>query len=229
MPRRQRNYLPNFPYHLVQRGNNRCICFRDVDDYRVYLELWRNKSNWYGVAVHAYCLMTNHIHFLVTAHEPEAISNTMKSVGSRYAYYVNREYHRTGTLWEGRHRSSLVDADNYLLACQRYIELNPVRAHLVDRPDKYTWSSYGSNALGKESWISPHPVYLELARDAAQRRDTYRAMFDDTLSEDSLRLIRTAAHFSQPIGDECFRRGIEQRFGLRPGYVSRGRPRVAGA
>ncbi|MSR15468.1 MAG: transposase [Gammaproteobacteria bacterium] len=128
MPRRKRNYLPDLPYHLVQRGNNRCTCFHEEGDYRRYLELWRTKAQWYGVAVHAYCLMTNHIHFLASSPTPNAISDTMRTVGSQYAYYINSKYDRTGTLWEGRHRSSLVDADNYLLICQRYIELNPVRA-----------------------------------------------------------------------------------------------------
>ena len=113
MPRRKRNYLARVPYHLVQRGNSRQRCFRSRDDFSTYLNLWREKSHWYGVDVHAYCLMPNHIHFIVSSTASDAISNTMKVVGSRYAYYFNRRHKRTGTLWEGRHRSSLIDAVHY--------------------------------------------------------------------------------------------------------------------
>jgi len=130
-------YVAGLPYHLVQRGNNREACFIEPENYQFYLELWREVSRRYGLAVHAYCLMTNHVHFLVTPARAEAVSNTMKVVGSRYAQYVNLRYKRTGTLWEGRHRASLVQTERYLLCCYRYIELNPVRAGMVVRPDGY--------------------------------------------------------------------------------------------
>src|SRR5210317_626802 len=122
MPRRTLMCLPDLPYHLVQRGNNREPCFLEPENYRFYLELWETHSRQYGVVVHGYCLMTNHIHFLVTPSEKSSISSTMRVVGSRYAQYINRTYHRTGTLWEGRHRSSLVQSGRYLLTCLRYIE-----------------------------------------------------------------------------------------------------------
>jgi putative transposase len=150
MPRRTRNYIPGFPYHIVQRGNNREACFIESENYQYYLELWRQLSKRYGVKVHAYCLMTNHIHILVTPESKRSISDTMKVVGSRYAQYINLKYRRTGTLWEGRHRSSLVQSERYLLSCYRYIELNPVRAGMVSRPEEYRWSSYAINAWGDE-------------------------------------------------------------------------------
>lgn len=125
MPRRARMYISGLPYHVVQRGNNREACFIEPENYQFYLELWKDLSARYGVAVHAYCLMTNHVHFLVTPDRDAAISNTMKVVGSRYAQYINKQYRRTGTLWEGRHRASLVQSERYLLTCMRYIELNP--------------------------------------------------------------------------------------------------------
>lgn len=125
MPRRARMYLAGLPYHVVQRGNNREACFIETENYQFYLELWKELSVRYGVAVHAYCLMTNHVHFLATPDDEVAISRTMKVVGSRYAQYVNKKYRRTGTLWEGRHRASLVQSERYLLTCMRYIECNP--------------------------------------------------------------------------------------------------------
>ena len=152
IPRRARTYLPGYPYHIVQRGNNREVCFIEPENYQYYLLLWQELAKRYGVSVHAYCLMINHIHFLVTPWRESAISNTMKVVGSRYAQYINLLYKRTGTLWEGRHRSSLVQSERYLLTCYRYIELNPVRARMVDHPEEYRWSSYGVNAWGDESW-----------------------------------------------------------------------------
>lgn len=224
MPRRKRNYLPGLPYHLVQRGNNRQACFRHHDDYLNYLELWREKSRWYGVDVHAYCLMTNHIHFIVTGHDVGAISNTMKVVGSRYASIVNRRYDRTGTLWEGRHRPSLIDSERYLLTCYRYAELNPVRAGIVDEPGAYPWSSYDINASAAESWLRPHPSYLALGAAPDLRAAAYRALFSNSLNESDLSLIRRAAHYSRPVGDDAFVEKMVAGFGLDRGYCARGRP-----
>jgi putative transposase len=141
MPRRARLYLPELPYHIVQRGNNREACFIEPENYQFYLELWKEISKRYGALVHSYCLMTNHIHFLVTPTTDTSISNTMKVVGSRYAQYINKKYGRTGTLWEGRHRSSLVQSEKYFLVCCRYIELNPLRSGMVGVPEEYQWSS----------------------------------------------------------------------------------------
>jgi putative transposase len=155
-------YIPGLPYHIVQRGNNREACFVEPENYQFYLELWRDISRRYRCRVHAYCLMTNHIHFLATPDQKTSISNTMKVVGSRYAYYFNKRYNRTGTLWEGRHRPSLVQTDRYLLTCMRYIELNPIRANMVVRPEEYRWSSYGVNGWGDSSWLQPHDEYLRL-------------------------------------------------------------------
>ena len=225
MPRRARMYIPDLPYHIVQRGNNREACFIEPENYLFYLELWRQCSQRYGVAVHAYCLMTNHIHFLVTPQTEESISNTMKVVGSRYAQYINLKYKRTGTLWEGRHRSSLVQTDKYLLKCYRYIELNPVRAAMVKRPEEYQWSSYGVNAWGDNYWLVPHAEYLSLGKTTEERCYAYRELFKVQLSEENLHLIRQSAHYSQPIGDDRFREQIEKRYGITLGQTKRGRPK----
>jgi putative transposase len=218
-------YIPGLPYHVVQRGNNREACFIEPENYQFYLELWQQLSVRYGVDVHAYCLMTNHVHFLVTPSTETALSNTMKVVGSRYAQYINKKYRRTGTLWEGRHRASMVQQERYLLACYRYIELNPIRAVMVTRPEEYRWSSYGSNGWGDDSWITPHWEYLQLASDKDERCRVYRDLFSVQLSEENLHLIRKAAHYCQPIGDDRFREQIESRYGLKLGQMSRGRPR----
>jgi len=156
MPRRARNYIAGFPYHIVQRGNNRKACFLEVENYQYYLELEK-----YGVEVHAYCLMTNHVHFLVTPRESDSISSVFKVVGNRYAQYVNKRYEHTGTMWEGRHKASMVQSERYLLSCYRYIELNPVRAGMVESPEEYRWSSYGYNAWGNDSWLMSHAEYQQ--------------------------------------------------------------------
>ena len=225
MPRRPRMYVPGLPYHIIQRGNNREACFIEPENYQYYLELWQQLSSRYGVNVHAYCLMTNHIHFLVTPLQDNAISNTMKVVGSRYAQYINRQYKRTGTLWEGRHRGSLIQTEKYFLICSRYIEMNPVRAGMVKQPDEYRWSSYGVNAWGDESWLVPHSEYLRLGGDSEERCFAYREIFKHQLSEYDLHLLRKAAHYCQPVGDDKFRQEIEDKYGIKIGQMKRGRPR----
>lgn len=224
MPRRARMYLPGLPYHIVQRGNNREACFIEPENYLFYLELWKELSARYGVAVHAYVLMTNHVHFLVTPNNETAISNTMKVAGSRYAQYINKKYRRTGTLWEGRHRASLVQSDRYLLTCMRYIELNPARAQMVARPEEYRWSSYGINAWGDHGWLQHHEEYLRLGPTPETRGHAYRELFRAHLSEEDIHLIRKAAHYCQPVGSDYFRQQIEQKYGIKLGYMERGRP-----
>ena len=225
MPRRARMYLAGLPYHVVQRGNNREACFIEPENYLFYLELWKKLSTRYGVSVHAYVLMTNHVHFLATPDNETAISNTMKVAGSRYAQYINKKYRRTGTLWEGRHRASLVQSERYLLTCMRYIELNPVRAQMVARPEEYRWSSYGVNAWSDHSWLRPHEDYLRLGSSSAARGHAYRELFKTGLSEEDLHLLRKAAHCCQPVGNNRFREPIERKYGLQLGQMERGRPR----
>jgi putative transposase len=225
MPRRARMYVSGLPYHVVQRGNNRAACFLEPENYQFYLELWQELSRRYRLSVHAYCLMTNHVHFLVTPEDETSASSTMKVVGSRYAQYVNRQYRRTGTMWEGRHRASLVQSERYFLTCMRYIELNPVRAQMVSRPEEYRWSSYGANAWGDSSWLSPHPEYQRLGATSTERGTAYRDLFKDRLSDTDVHRVRQAAYYCQPIGDDRFRQQIETEYGIRAGQMARGRPR----
>ena len=226
MPRRPRMYLPDLPYHIVQRGNNREACFIEPENYSYYLELWKEVSTRYDVSVHAYCLMTNHIHVLATPQEKTSISNTMKVVGSRYAQYINKKYKRTGTLWEGRHRSSLVQTEKYFLTCSLYIELNPVAANMVKRPEEYKWSSYGSNAWGDESWLKPHEEYKKLGTTQKKRCYNYRMLFNNHLAKDDVMLIRKAAHYCQPVGDDRFKEMIEKKYDIKMGLTRRGRPTI---
>ncbi len=197
MPRKARNYLAGMPYHVVQRGNNREPCFIEPENCQFYLQLWEDISRRYGVKVHAYCLMTNHIHFLATPEQQGSLSNTLKVVGSRYAQYVNLRYGRTGTLWEGRHRSSLVQSEKYLLVCYRYIELNPVRAGMVSHPAEYKWSSYETNAWGKASWLAPHEEYIKLGAEYRERQRAYRELFRTSLDAEDLHKVRQGMQYSR--------------------------------
>jgi putative transposase len=170
--------MPNVPLHIIQRGNNRQACFYADEDYRKYLEWLQEYAAKTGCLVHAYVLMTNHVHLLVSVADGGSAGRLMKALGQRYVQYVNRSYKRSGTLWEGRFRSCLTQEEAYLLTCQRYIELNPVRAGMVDHPAEYPWSSYRANAQGEaDALVKPHSLYEALGCDAARREAAYRELF----------------------------------------------------
>ena len=167
-PRLGRYFIEDQPLHVVQRGNDRQCIFFEPDDYVRYLGWLGEAAAEARCAIHAYVLMTNHVHLLLTPTKAEAVSHFIISLGRRYVQYVNRTYRRTGTLWDGRYKSSLVQAQTYLLAAQRYIELNPVRAAMVDDPAHYRWTSYRANALGQaDARLTPHPLYMALGATAA--------------------------------------------------------------
>ncbi|MCL2524562.1 MAG: transposase, partial [Betaproteobacteria bacterium] len=195
MPRRPRVVLPNLPLHLIQRGNNRQVCFIADEDYRAYLGWLSEYADAAGCRIHAYVLMTNHVHLLVSSPHGEAIGKMMKALGQRYVQYINRTYYRSGTLWEGRYRSCLMQAENYLLACQRYIELNPVRAGMVRHPAEYQWSSYRANAQGESNGlVVAHEVYRSLGPDTASRQAAYRELFRSELEPGLVDEIRKATN-----------------------------------
>jgi putative transposase len=171
-------YLPRIPCHVIRRGNNREAGFYTEEDYRFYLERLGSAVKRYRVDIHAYVLMTNHVHLLMTPQTAEGISRVMQSVGRRYVQYINWTYRRSGTLWEGRHKASLVQAANYLFICQRHIEVNPVRARMAEHPGDYRWSSCRANASGSENdLITPHELYRGLAPTADERQRAYRELF----------------------------------------------------
>jgi putative transposase len=218
-------YVPGIPCHVIQRGNNRDACFFAENDYRFYLDCLRDACANNNVEVHAYVLMTNHVHLLMTPDSKEGISRLMQSLGRRYVQYINRTYQRCGTLWESRHKASLVDAEHYLLACYRYIELNPVAAQMVSHPGDYRWSSYPANAFGRSnSLTTPHPVYLQLGTTGKTRQANYRQLFSSSLGKDEIHAIRTAARFSTPLGNERFKQQIEKATGHKSNQARRGRP-----
>ena len=205
MPRRPRIDEPGLPQHVIQRGNNRGACFFADRDYRCYLDWLRKAAGDHGVAVHAYVLMTNHVHILATPGKPGALATMMQSLGRRYVRYVNRAYERTGTLWEGRYKAGAVDSDDYLLRVYRYIELNPVRASMVAHSGEYRWSSYGKNSGDTEiDWLTPHAVYLALGRDSTERTEAYRALFRDEFNPEDTARIRIAVNLGIGVGDPRF-------------------------
>jgi putative transposase len=228
MPRRARLRLAGLPLHLIQRGNNRGACFFAPEDCRLYLRHLQEQAQRFDCAIHAYVLMTNHVHLLLTPATPEAASLLMKHLGQRYVQYVNRIYRRSGTLWEGRFRSSIVQEQGYLLRCHRYIELNPVRAGLVEHPVQYEWSSYRSNAeLQQSALVTPHGTYLSLGIDRVERAAAYRSLFTTALEPDDLTEIRLAANGGFALGNDRFRADISVTLARRVERGKPGRPRGA--
>lgn len=210
--------------HLVQRGINREPCFFAEEDYHCYLHWLKKSAADWGVLIHAYVLMTNHVHLLATAERADGPARLMQSIGRRYVQYVNRVYKRSGSLWEGRYKSSVVQAESYLIACMRYIELNPVRAGMVSDPSQYRWSSYRHNGLGMaDDRVTPHPVYLGLGSEAAVRLDNYRVLFRTELDDEAINDIRLALTQNQPLGDDRFADRICAKLGVRRALAKRGR------
>lgn len=222
MPRRPLLVLPDVPLHLIQRGNNRQICFVTDEDRLFYLEWLGEYAAQAGCRIHAYVLMSNHVHLLVTPESVDGPGLLMKRLGQRYVQYFNRTWRRSGTLWEGRFRSCLAQDDAYVLACYRYIELNPVRAGMVAHPGEYRWSSYDANAQGGRSCLlRAHADYLALGGDDTTRRSAYRALFRHQLEPGLLDEIREATNGNYALGDERFRKQVEGSLQCR---ATRGRP-----
>jgi putative transposase len=224
MPRHARLKLVNIPLHIMQRGVNRCACFGGDPDRGVYLSLLDELAVRHECEIHAYVLMTNHVHLLLTPREPDGASVMMKNLGQRYVQYFNRKHKRTGTLWEGRFRSSLVDSQGYLLRCHRYIELNPVRARMVGQPVDFAWSSHGCNAYGSPAHvaISQHDVFRALGTDDHERRRAYRTLFGSALTNDELSRIRDAARGGFALGRPAFIEEMERALGTRVARKDRG-------
>jgi putative transposase len=175
------------------------------------MEYLEELSGEHGCSIHAYVLMTNHVHLLLTPEQPDSVSVMMKNLGQRYVQRFNRKQGRTGTLWEGRFRSSVIDSEGYLFQCHRYIETNPVRAEMVRRPREYEWSSHRVNAEGKLSrLITPHPLYLSLGSTGPERLASYRALFEADLSELDLKEIRDATNGGFALGRAAFLSNLER-------------------
>lgn len=226
MPRRTRLFLPNMPLHVVQRGHDRQPVFVQPRDYRYYLNNLVEMKAELAIQVYGYCLMSNHVHLIIAPGEDvSSVSRFMRALAGRQTRYVNKLENRTGTLWNGRFNASLIDSDQYLLCCCRYVDLNPVRAALVAAPENYEWSSYRYRAALKQtSWLDDHPTLSVLARGKNLRGSAYREFVSNGISDNELKLIRTALRRNQLTGNEKFQAVIEERTGRRVSDRGRGRP-----
>ena len=207
MPRSARLRLPGYPLHVLQRGHNRARCFNNDNDRATYLGLLEESCAMYACAVHAYVLMPNHVHLLISPAQPENLSRAMRRIGQRYVRHFNGAHGRTGAMWEGRFKSIPVDSSLYLLRVQRYIEQNPLRAGMVRHPREFSWSSYRYNADGWPSTlVQPHPVFLQMIGADRRFTDAYRAFLDEMPDSAELTAIRKGATYG----------------GVRPGGASPG-------
>lgn len=228
MARLPRYVIPGQPQHIIQRGNNRQVIFAVDADYQFFCDTLVEAATKHGLAIHAYVWMTNHIHLLATPEFDHSISKVLQSVGRRYVQYFNLTYRRSGTLWEGRYRATVVDSERYLLTLMRYIELNPVRAGRVAHPKDYPWSSYRRNAQGESGlnadWLTGHEEYLRLGRNEADRQIAYRQLFLAAISDTDLADIRDSTK-GWALGGERFREQIEALGWRRAASKGVGRPR----
>ena len=212
MPRTARLVIPDVSLHVVQRGHDRADCFFDDSDYLTYLVALGTYAARFGCVVHAYCLMTNHVHLLLTPRDAAGCALLMKHLAQRHSKRINGKLGRTGTLWEGRYYSGLVASDEYAVACYRYIELNPVRAGMVQHPATYGWSSHNANALAqRHSFVRPHPSFLALAIEEEERGAAYRALCDEPLKQELIDEIRRATYGGHRMGEPRKRRGRPKR------------------
>lgn len=226
MSRTGRLVLPEYPHHVVHRGHNRQDVFGGPQDYRAYLATLHEFRDRYGVKLYAYCLMTNHVHLLLAPARATGIAQLMKRVAGRYTRHYNRQARRTGTLWEGRYRSSLVDRDEYLLACCRYIELNPVRAGIVDDPIQYPWSSCRHRFSGADQGhFDPDPCYVAMGKSPEDRRACYAEYLASGTPDEQRQFIRESLQRGQPTGGASLAKDVGARLGMAVVRRGPGRPR----
>ncbi len=229
MPRKARLLLPHTPHHIVQRGHNRSSVFADHADYRYYLGTLREWKEKLSIKVFAYCLMTNHVHLIVEPGEHvEVVGKLMRRLAGRQTRYVNSLEHRTGTLWEGRYKASPIQTERYLLACSRYVELNPIRAGMILSPGDYLWSSYHSKPGCREEWLDEDPCYRALALDRQGCETEYKRFVGEGVSDEERELIVGAISRNQLTGDGRFVDEVAQRIGRRVHFRGRGRPSCPG-
>jgi len=228
MSRLPRLTAPGLPHHLIQRGNNRQTVFADEFDCALFLRELAELADAHGLAIHAYVLMPNHVHLLATPAERETLARLMQALGRRYVRRFNDRHRRTGTLWEGRYRSAVVETDQYLLACMRYIELNPVRAGLVSEPTMYRWSSHAHYAgLRVDPLVTEHAVYWALGNTPFERQLAYRRLFEHGQADGEIEKIRYATQHGWALGQRAFVETLAQNAGRRAAPCRPGRPRKA--
>ena len=226
MPRRARLSIARIPWHIIQRGNNRSACFFNIGDYQYFLTTLQVLAKEFKCSVHAYVLMTNHVHLLLTPEYVDSVSWMMKNLCQKYTQFINRKYERTGTLWEGRFKSCLTQDELYILTCYRYIELNPVRAGIVYEPGEYAWSSYRFNGQGKiNTLVTPHEQYLALGISDQEIQRMYRSLIKVQLDADTIKEIRKATNGNYVYGDDDFKNRMGKELNRRVTIGKPGRPR----
>lgn len=226
MPRQPRLIVLGYPYHVILRGNNKCAIFYNDKDRRFFIECLKKAKEKTNSKIYAYCLMDNHVHFLIEPLRQEGLAEMMQSLGRRYVQYVNSRYKRTGTLWEGRYKSSLVGKDEYLIVCSRYIELNAVRAKIVKSPREYLWSSFrGKTGDKPEDFLDFDPIYCGMGKTSKERQDNYRKLVMQGVPENELNFIRLATQKNGIIGAGAFKEKLSKLIGRSFVLRSRGRPR----
>lgn len=225
MARLPRLSVAGYPHHVIQRGNNRQAIFLNDADRRRMLELLEQNAAQFEVAVHAYVLMDNHFHLLLTPRTGDGLSRMMQAVGRRYVRYFNDSHGRTGTLWEGRYRSTLIETERYLLACMAYIDLNPVRAGLVAQACDYPWSSHGHYAgLRTDRMVTPHPLYWELGNTPFAREAAYARLVQDGLTAQQQQALTESALRGWALGSPAFVAELQKKTERRLSKASPGRP-----
>lgn len=230
MARLPRFVLVGHPQHIIIRGNNREPVFTSDEDYRFFLDKLTDAAKKHQCDIHAYVLMTNHVHLLATPHKENSLSKMMQMLGRYYVQYYNYTYQRTGTLWEGRYKASLIDSEQYALLCYRYIELNPVRADMVLHASEYPWSSYRANALGQyDALVTPHEMYLALGQNAVDRQAGYRDLFIGQMDELSLTQIREATNKAWVLGSDYFKQKVADQLNRRADKLAKGGDRKSDA
>jgi putative transposase len=225
MARFPRLVLPHQPHHVVQRGNDRRLIFREAEDYQRFLGWLKESARFYRVAIHAYVLMPNHLHLLATPIDDEGLAKTMQKVGRFYVPWFNNKYERYGGLFQGRFRTSLVDSERYFLTCSRYIELNPVRAQLALAPLDYPWSSFAHHAgVRPDPLVTEHSLYWALGNTPFQREAAYLDLIEQGLSTDELDAINISVLKGQPLGSDAFKAELERATQRQILPAKRGRP-----
>ena len=227
MARLPRLTLPGYPHHVIQRGNNRQPIFATTADYQLLLALLAENSEKFGVAIHAYVLMSNHFHLLATPQTADGLPQMMQAVGRRYVRYFNDIQKRSGTLWEGRYKSTVIQTERYLLACMAYIDLNPVRAGLVVQAGDYPWSSYG-HYVGQriDKLITPHSLFWDLGNTPFAREAAYAELVQSGISAVQQTALTDAALSGWALGEPDFVADLQKKTARRVAKASAGRPTI---
>ncbi len=227
MARLPRLFVGGMTQHVISRSKDNLDVFSQEEDYLFYQDCFEDAAERFNCDIHAYVLMPNHVHLLVTPQTKQSLSRTLQSVGRRYAQYFNQTYDRSGSLWDSRYKATVIDSKRYLLTCMRYIELNPVRLKLVKHPKAYPWSSYRHNALGETNQlITPHKLYNRLGRNVAARQAAYRSLFRVRISKVDIEAIREATNKGWALGDDDFKDWLQTFTDRRVRPLPKGRRRL---